>query len=710
MLRSQNKETEAGLNPRFLWTVAAILWLTLGSVQCASWAFHLTPIQLPMGTFLLGGVMALILAATWFVCGLREVPIDPWYHAPLAGGWVMIVAASALDPNQHSADVVYPMLPMLVALMIFPTNRSWPYIVAGVVGSCGFVIFGQDPTPLPRSIIVGVLVVGAAAILLVGHNQLRAALKRNRSLSETDPLTGLPNSRRLMTRLHDEFARDARGEDGTFGVLALDLDAFKTVNDTLGHSTGDRVLVEVAQAIERELEPSDMVVRRGGDEFTVVALEHEGRPLSSVRERVGVAICETRIQLCPSIEPGASIGLVMHEAGEQPEDLLHRADDSLHEVKHESHVRRGNPERQRGQVLEFAKPGVPAEEDRQLLGSDTNETTLSYDAMVRTASWQMLAACYAMIAACVPLIGITGHSDSLLPGVISGVCLAAAAGAAVCLAGGPRTKREAPLHVAIIGAIVLAVALVSASGAVLNATADILIMPAMLAFYVVGRRAAHLYALTALGFYGYFLSTTSYDLTVIRTLQTAAVVLLVGAILPRTLKQTRAACDESERLSGIDALTGLANVRRMHQRLNEELARTATVGGQVTIFMIDLDDFKLVNDRYSHTVGDRMLEAVGATIMKQMRAYDLAVRRGGDEFLIVMPHDGELDPVGFAERLVASIADVRVRICPELNPQVSLGYATARPGDSATELIARVDQSEKAVKQDHHQLGLRAVG
>ncbi|MBJ7354109.1 MAG: GGDEF domain-containing protein [Thermoleophilaceae bacterium] len=663
-----------------------------------------------MGTFLLGGVMALMLAVTWFVCGLRGVPIDPWYHAPLAGGWLMIVAASSLDPNQHSADVVYPMLPMLVALMIFPANRSWPYVIAGVAGSCGFVIFGQDPTPLPRSIIVGVLVVGAAAILLVGHSQLHAALKRNRSLSETDPLTGLPNSRRLMTRLHDEFARDARGEDGTFGVLALDLDAFKTVNDTLGHSTGDRVLVEVARAIERELEPSDMAVRRGGDEFTVVALEHEGRRLSSLRERIAEAISETRSQLCPSIEPRASVGLVMHEAGERPEDLLHRADDALHEAKQESHVRRGNPERQYGQVLAFVRADVPNGEDRELLGSEANETTLSYDEMVRTASWQMLAACYAMIAACVPLIGITGRGDSLSPVVISGVCLAAAAGAAACLVGGPRTNRKAPLHVAIIGAIVLAVALVSASGAVLNATADILIMPAMLAFYVVGRRAAHLYALTALGLYGYFLSTTSYDLTVIRTVQTAAVVLLVGAILPRTLKQTRAACDESERLSGIDALTGLANVRRMHQRLNEELARAATVGGQVTIFMIDLDDFKLVNDRYSHTVGDRMLEAVGAKIMGEMRAYDLAVRRGGDEFLIVMPHGGELDAAAFAERIAESIAEVRLKICPDLNPRASVGYATARPGDSAAELIACVDQKEKSVKLDHREDLLLAAG
>lgn len=707
MPRSQNSETEAGLNPRFLWTVAAILWLTLGSVQCASWAFHLTPIQLPMGPFLLGGVLALILAAAWFVCGLLEVPIDPWYHAPLAGGWLLIVSASALDPNQHSADVVYSMLPMLVALMIFPPSRSWPYVVAGVAGACGFVIFGQDPTPLPRSIVVGVLVVCAAAILLVGHNQLRAALKRNRNLSETDPLTGLPNSRRLMTRLHDEFARDARGEDGTFGVLALDLDAFKTVNDTLGHSTGDRVLVEVARATERELEPSDMVVRRGGDEFTVVALEHDGRRLSALRERIAAAISETRSQLCPSIEPGASVGLVMHEAGERPEDLLKRADDSLHEVKHESHARRGNPGRERGQVLEFVRTDVPVEADSELLGSDTNETRPSFEAMVRTASWQMLAACYAMIAACVLLIGITGW---LSPGVISGVCIAAAAGAAACLVLGPRTNRKAPLHVAIIGTIALAIALGGLSGEALNATADILIVPAMLAFYVVGRRAAHLYALTALAFYGYFLSTTSYDLTVIRTAQTVAVVLLVGAILPRTLKQTRAACDESERLSGIDALTGLANVRRMQQRLNEELARTVTVGGQVTIFMIDLDDFKLVNDRYSHTVGDRMLEAVGATIMKEMRAYDLAVRRGGDEFLIVMPHGGELDPIGLSERMADLIAETRVQICPDLNPQVSVGYATARPGDSASELIARVDQSEKAVKQDHHQHGLRAVG
>lgn len=150
-----------------------------------------------------------------------------------------------------------------------------------------------------------------------------------------------------------------------------------------------------------------------------------------------------------------------------------------------------------------------------------------------------------------------------------------------------------------------------------------------------------------------------------------------------------------------DPLTGLANVRRMNRRLVDELDRARSLGGYVTIFMIDLDDFKQVNDRHGHGTGDRTLVAAGKAIAVHMRAYDLVARRGGDEFVAIAQHDGELDLVQIAGRIANEIGAARAAICPDSNPQASVGWVTSRRGDTAAELIARADTSEKDVKQSH---------
>ncbi|MGB0873128.1 MAG: diguanylate cyclase [Solirubrobacterales bacterium] len=637
--------------------------------------------------------------------------IDPWYHLVLGGGWVAIVGTSMLDPNPHSADVIYPMLPMVIALMIFPLNRSWPYIVAGVVGSCGFVIFGQDTTPLPRAIVIAAVVMSAAALLVIGYSQLRMVLALNRGLAQTDPLTGAWNTRTLGVRLREEIAREERTETGTFGLLTLDLDAFKNVNDELGHSTGDRVLVEVARAIEHQTETGDLVARRGGDEFTILALHRPTRTIEQLRDRIADAVEEARTKLCPSMENGCSIGMAVHVPGEQAEAILQRADDALHGAKVDSHRRRGNPDRGQSQVVQLFEPieGAAADDGR-LHGVQPVVSLPSYDEMVRKASWQMLAGSYALIAVTVPLLGASGHSESISRSGVFAVCLLASLAAVLCVSAGRKLHSVAAIHAALLGTILLTTLLVRQSGEMLNATVDLLVIPAMVAFYVVRRKAAFAYAMFAMASYGYLISTTSYDLSVIRTIQTTAVVMLIGVILPRALIQTRAACDESERLSGADPLTGLANVRRMKERLGEELERATTLGGNVTVFMIDLDDFKQVNDRHSHSLGDRTLVEVAEAIQFEMRTYDLAVRRGGDEFMALVPHHGELNIDDLGTRLANAIINARLRICEDVNPNASIGHATNRPGDTVTELIARVDQCERSIKTEHRRRPLRAVG
>jgi diguanylate cyclase (GGDEF)-like protein/PAS domain S-box-containing protein len=150
-----------------------------------------------------------------------------------------------------------------------------------------------------------------------------------------DPLTGLPNRALLFDRLAQAVRAALRGGPGVT-VLYLDLDDFKTINDTRGHAVGDRVLVEVADRLVRVLRPADTVARLGGDEFAVVA---EGLPEDAAREladRVAEAITEP-IGLVESAEflpIAASVGMA-HSATVplHVDTLLSAADAAMYRAK-----------------------------------------------------------------------------------------------------------------------------------------------------------------------------------------------------------------------------------------------------------------------------------------------------------------------------------------------------------------------------------------
>lgn len=90
-------------------------------------------------------------------------------------------------------------------------------------------------------------------------------------------------------------------------------------------------------------------------------------------------------------------------------------------------------------------------------------------------------------------------------------------------------------------------------------------------------------------------------------------------------------------LAMIDALTGLYNRRFAEQRLAAEVARSARKGHPLCIVLLDLNDFKFINDTYGHGVGDLVLQEFAASLSRAIRSGDLAVRMGGDEFLLILP-------------------------------------------------------------------------
>jgi diguanylate cyclase (GGDEF)-like protein len=133
-----------------------------------------------------------------------------------------------------------------------------------------------------------------------------------------------------------------------------------------------------------------------------------------------------------------------------------------------------------------------------------------------------------------------------------------------------------------------------------------------------------------------------------------------------------------ERLAGTDELTGLLNHRRLQEILGREVRRAERHGGALALVMLDIDNFKAINDVYGHQQGDAVLRAVSATLQSSIRAIDFAARYGGEELAVVLP-DCEIGQAATtAERIRHAIASLHVplRCGRTISVTASLGVAS----------------------------------
>ncbi|MGN6107266.1 MAG: sensor domain-containing diguanylate cyclase, partial [Kofleriaceae bacterium] len=164
-------------------------------------------------------------------------------------------------------------------------------------------------------------------VMLTDVTALERARQRIAELADTDELTGLPNRRALRQRLELAAAEAARGR--TFAVAIADVDHFKRVNDTHGHPTGDRVLVEVARALAQAVRRGDLVARLGGEEFCIVQADVTPSQGEALVERLRAAVA----QIAAPVAVTASFGVCHSSTTAVPDEMLAAADAALYRAK-----------------------------------------------------------------------------------------------------------------------------------------------------------------------------------------------------------------------------------------------------------------------------------------------------------------------------------------------------------------------------------------
>lgn len=180
------------------------------------------------------------------------------------------------------------------------------------------------------------------------------------------------------------------------------------------------------------------------------------------------------------------------------------------------------------------------------------------------------------------------------------------------------------------------------------------------------------------------------DLKLLQLFASQAAMVLERNVL---YKQT----EELKKLSITDPLTGLLNRRYLNDRLEEEVSRSKRYGRTLSILMVDVDKFKIYNDRFGHFMGDKVLKAIADSMLNSVRAIDILSRYGGDEFVIILPETEQVLALDIAERLRQDTAktdllSLGITGADALNLTISIGVVSYPiDGDTRDLLLEKVD-------------------
>lgn len=275
--------------------------------------------------------------------GIATVALDMGRYIPEAGGALQDRYAMTITDEAASGDT------FLARTQKTPlaggARRTVEMDAFGRTWSIDFqeatlVVYGEQ-NPATSTLLGGLVVTGLVfvIVLLISRSERRARVLVDRATAELslrathDSLTHLANRSELLTQL--ERALEAHAEESSPTLLFIDLDRFKLVNDSLGHTTGDQMLVMVAERLQSAVRPDDMVARLGGDEFVVLAQGiKDDRAAIDLVMRLQAALNEPVTIDGHELFVSASIGIATDTTGrESAESLIGNADAAMYAAK-----------------------------------------------------------------------------------------------------------------------------------------------------------------------------------------------------------------------------------------------------------------------------------------------------------------------------------------------------------------------------------------
>ncbi len=299
-------------------TTVSVALLSIPDAAIDYWYLYYSPILLAAFSFGLRGAALTSAAAALHVIVLQE--------------WAQLVSARHSEVAQR-----------LRAISNLPSRpidsiEGLTGLPADEVARQLWGIAASPPDVALRSAQAGLgllLVVGAALTLgwLVDQNRRKEDILIR--LATTDALTGLWNRRAFQDRLSLEIERACRTKH-SFGLLMLDLDHFKRLNDSYGHLAGDAGLRQVAERIQAAVRTVDLVARYGGEEFAVILVDVESSAVRQVADRVRHAIDSMQFQLREGVRASLSVSIgyaIFPADGSDPDALISRADAALYQAK-----------------------------------------------------------------------------------------------------------------------------------------------------------------------------------------------------------------------------------------------------------------------------------------------------------------------------------------------------------------------------------------
>jgi diguanylate cyclase (GGDEF)-like protein len=191
-----------------------------------------------------------------------------------------------------------------------------------------------------------------------------------------------------------------------------------------------------------------------------------------------------------------------------------------------------------------------------------------------------------------------------------------------------------------------------------------------------------------------------YRDALIQTVVSVPILVLTGGIVALLRERLETEQQSLRELADRDALTGVGNYRLLASRLSYELTRHRRHGRRFAVILLDLDDFKEVNETFGHLAGDRVLRDVGAALVDALRDQDTIARQGGDEFSVLAPEAGPKE----AELLAARLCDAVGQVAGATGPlTASIGWAIyPEDGERPEALLAHADavaRSDKATRR-----------